>query len=159
MRITAKFDLSSLRSRFRGCPRVARRRLRTVLPKHGKAILGSIRRSKSIFDRTNTHKDSPSLQRSLWASQKNTSNELVQEMGWGVPYGPVLEHGPRKRRWIIPGPVGFAVGGGVQWASEVERVWTNDQKREHFGPAMEKQEPKFHRDAERALVESIEGGR
>lgn len=156
--IVINFDLPMLYQRFRGCPRKAQRKLRKVLSKHGNKILSSVRRRKTLFDRTNTHKGQPSLQRSVWTEQTNKAGEHIQAMGWDVEHGPVLEYGPlRKRRWIVPGPVRWKVGAKVQWAERVERKWSRNQLRPHFVPAVNRIEPKFINDVCKVLVESVEG--
>lgn len=157
--IVINFDLPILYQRFRGCPKRARKDLRKVLSKTGGKILNTVRRRKTLFDRTNTHKGKPPLQRSVWSEQENRSGELIQKLGWNVVHGPILEWGPLlKRSWLIPGPLKWKVGAKERWAENIQRRWSRDQLRPHFVPAVKRIEPQFINDVTRVLVESVQGG-
>lgn len=80
-------------------------------------------------------------------------------IGWTRKYGVILEHGPLKmREWIIrakraaalrfwgaEGRVAGNIAGSVVYAQWVRHTWDESQKREHMGPAADKNVPKIEK--------------
>jgi hypothetical protein len=133
---------------FRRDRKLIRVHTRRALSKRARRIISDIRRDEELFSN-----ESGRLKASLW-TKRAKGTEIVQEMGWAVPYGEVLEFGPRhKREWKIR-PRGFRSdvtlgrsGGGqalkalrfkskgkIVYARVVTHRWTSDQLRPHFGP-------------------------
>lgn len=165
MRITAKITGQKELSRdFRRAHKRAAIATKRYIEYYGDKIVSSIRRDRHLF----TYKEKPiggsfgvtrrqgALKRSLWAGKVVADKgALVQELGWGVPYGPYLEWGPeRAKAWTIR-PKGFrvvsprsggAVGlkylrfkakGKIVYAREARHRWKQSELRPHYGPAVE----------------------
>ena len=132
-----------------GTTRLTRAHTRKRLAFWGRRLVSSIRGDSGLFT-----SDHGVLKASLWTERSKDSAEPAQEIGWGVPYGEVLEWGPaRAREWKIR-PRGFRSdvthgrsGGGkalarlrfvakgkVVYAREVTHRWTEAERRPHFAP-------------------------
>lgn len=183
--ITATFDLKPIHTRLRGVPRLVRAHCRRRLSywgryfiadirKHGSAFKHAVRRArKTKFTAAPVRKGR--LLASLW-TRRVKERDPKQLIGWGVPYGEVLEFGPRgAKTWTIR-PKGFrsditSRGGGktglkflrFQWrgkicyARQVTHVWTKDQLRPHVAPAFERHEKNFMADIGSIPKRVIEG--
>jgi hypothetical protein len=180
-RITAKCHDEAFRRHLRRSYGVIIAHTRRRLSYWGRYIIKSIRRDRSLFKykegRRRRRGGSGTLAGSLWT--KRVQGKTEQVMGWGVPHGEVMEFGPRRlKRWpIVPrgyrsdvagagGRSGggqklkflrFKVGGKWRYARWVEHVWTDDQKRPHFGPHMRKHERGFLQDVGSIPYRVLEG--
>lgn len=78
---------------------------------------------------------------------------------WGVPYGRVLEFGPRVKTWKIRARFGkalrFQVGGSVIFRREVTHHWTPAQKRPHFFPAAKRLAPSIRKLLAKSMKEIV----
>jgi hypothetical protein len=127
--------------------KVARAHIRQRQTFWGNRVIRDIRGDHQLF--SNEH---GRLKQSLYTRRKRGQKpgESVQELGWRVPYGEVVEFGPaRAREWKIR-PRGFrsdakgagkalthlrfVVKGKVIYAKEVTHRWTEKERRPHFEP-------------------------
>ena len=139
-------DTRELRHHWSRAPRLIKAHSAKRLDYWGRRIISSIKTDSSLFTR-----DRGRLKNSLWTHRRR--GELVQEMGWAVPYGYVLEWGPStKRTWVIkpkgfrsdaPGRSGggraltalrWKAGGEWKYARQVTHRWTVGSLRPHFEP-------------------------
>jgi len=77
---------------------------------------------------------------SLYHSRARGRNAVVK-LGWGYPYGSVLEYGPDKTVWEIRAKHAKALRiplpGGVIYRRAVVHRWNSTMLREHYGPAID----------------------
>ena len=143
-----------------------------------------IRRDRTLFhyaqqpidDGRGQRRRKGALKASLWVgrAKRSSGKSLSVEMGWGVPYGPVLEWGPRVRQWIIRprgfrvakrgGVAGvkslrFRVGNEIVYARKVVHTWSRDQLRPHWTPTLDALEPQILDDLGKVAEDVIEHGR
>jgi hypothetical protein len=136
---------------FRKSRKLIRVHTRRALGKWGRRIITDIRRDEELFSN-----ETGRLKASLW-TKRGKDPVPVQEMGWAVPYGEVLEFGPkRKKTWVIR-PKGFRSDvnlgrsgagqslkalrfeskGRIVYARKVTHRWTSAELRPHFRPWMD----------------------
>ena len=169
MAIALKAEIKGLDTRARRLGSVVREYRKTVAKRvlryWGDQIRSGIRRDRSLF----RYRIAPirgggrrrgMLKQSLFRSRpREMPGHVVQvDLGWGVPYGPVLEWGPERAKvWTIK-PVGFragvtlgrsgaaqaikflrfrGAGGGIVYARQVTHKWKQNQLRPHFEPHTE----------------------
>lgn len=107
------------------------------LPVATDTVIAALRR-KSFFDNP-----SGKLQRSHKADPvKKLKFRARQDIRWTVPYGRVMEFGPRSAQsWEIKPrlkkALKFEIGGQTIFAGRVVHVWTDKQLRPHVGPTLE----------------------
>lgn len=116
------------------------REMRQRVPQVTSMILSAIRRG-NFFDRPTGR-----LQRTMRPGRVYSDLRGVgQTIDWGVPYGRVLEFGPRVRRWVIAARraqfLRFVSGGRVVFARRVVRRWDRSQLRPHVGPTIDRLRP------------------
>lgn len=155
-----------------------------VLRYWGDQIRTGIRRDRTLFHYRippirGSGRRRGALKQSLWRSRPRREGQDVKvDLGWGVPYGPVLEHGPTVKRWTIR-PTGFRRGvklgrsgagqaiqflrfrgssGGIHYAREVVHRWKPNQLRPHFEPHVEYRFKMMTRDLVRQY-KAIDDGR
>jgi hypothetical protein len=156
---------------------MARRRLRYW----GDQIVSGIKRDNTLFSysipRLRGQRRRGALKSSLWVGgprkSKNVAGVSV-ELGWGVPYGSVMELGPaRVKRWEIK-PTGFrqasSRSGGqtgirflrfrggdrkIHYARKVVRRWKQSELRPHFEPHTEFRAKMMARDMQNRMAEII----
>jgi len=137
--------------RLQRADKVARAHVRQRQVFWGNRVIRDIRGDHQLFSN-----EIGRLKQSLYTRRKRgqKAGESVQELGWRVPYGDVVEFGPaRAREWEIR-PRGFRSdishgrsGGGVAltflrfvskgkvvYAKKVKHIWTEKERRPHFEP-------------------------
>ena len=178
--LDAHFKLQEYRSFLRGVPRLVRAHSRRRLAYWGRYILSDIKRHQSVFkyrSRQRTKRIGPRLLNSMWTRRNSNSPVPMQQIGWRLPHGEVMEFGPRKARmWPIT-PKGFRSdvshgrsGGGVAlrflrfevrgkivYARKVIHEWDRGQLREHVAPALKRHERGFMHDMGSIPKRVIEG--
>lgn len=128
--------LDPLRRKAERAKRDVVRDVGSRMPLAAAAIFQAIRRG-NFFDNP-----TPKLQRTMTVGRiQKRGAQLEMDIGWGVPYGRVLEFGPLRRRiWTIKPKRGkvlrFKAGGGIVFARSVTRVWEKSQLRPHVGPTI-----------------------
>jgi hypothetical protein len=180
MTITGKWRADHLRRFLRRAPRIIRGHQRRRLAYWGRYIINSIRRDGKLFkyeQRQRGGRRKGMLKASLWTERNRNSREPSQLLGWGVPWGEVMEFGPaRKSSWKIR-PSGFrsdaTLGrsgagkalkflryeqhGVIKYAREVTHVWTDSQKRPHFAKHLKRHDRGFRQDIESLPTRVFEG--
>lgn len=176
-RLTATIDMAPTMRRFRAATPLVRAHTRRRLSYWGRQIIKYIRRDHKLFRYANGGATGK-LKASLRTRRgRSIGGDIVQEMSWGVPYGEVLEFGPRRKfTWKIR-PKGFRsdvthgrsgggvalkflrfqVGAKIVYAKEVKHVWTTSQLRPHFEPHMKKHERGFLDDMGSITQRVLEG--
>lgn len=177
--ITGKWEADHLRRFLRRAPRIIRGHQRRRLSYWGRYIIASIRRDGKIFkyEQGKRKGGKGMLKASLWTERNRKSQQPSQLLGWGVPWGEVMEFGPaRKSSWKIR-PSGFRsdVGlgrsgagralrflryeqhGEIKYAREVTHVWTDSQRRPHFEKHLKRHDRGFRQDMDSIPVRVFEG--
>jgi hypothetical protein len=159
-------DRAKLRKNLERVARVVKRHASRRLHLHCNTIIKNIRNDHTLFKYKDAEVDynRGKLKESLWTEKADTSTKAVavQQIGWAVPYGDVLEWGPvLKKTWEIK-PKGFRSDvGGKKWRSGgqqalqflrfkykgsivysrgVTHKWTEAEKRPHVTPHVEQME-------------------
>lgn len=174
-RLSATFDLKPLETHMRGVPRLVRKHTRQRLSYWGRRHVADIRKHNSVF-KYREGGATGKLIASMW-TRRAKSGGSKQLIGWGVPYGEVMEFGPRRKFvWDIF-PTGFRSdithgrsGGGValkmlqfQWhgkicyAKKVTHRWTTKELRPHVGPSLDRLNREFMIDMGSIPQRVIEG--
>lgn len=144
----------------------------------GDQIISGIRRDRTLFSykipRLATQRRRGALKASLWRGRPMRDNEGVKvQLGAGVPYDTVLEHGPTKKVWKIR-PSGFRAASGrsggqtgiqflrfrggdrkIHYAKEVTRRWKQSELRPHWEPHTEFRVKMMARDIAKHAAELV----
>jgi len=89
---------------------------------------------------------------------RSISGQASIDIKWGLPYGRILEYGPRVKQWVItarnaPHLVFYSqYHGSIIKKKQVIHRWDKSQLREHVGPAVETHWP----DCKADLAEILE---
>lgn len=164
-------------------PRIIRGHVARRIHKYSNDIIANIRADHKLFKYKNADAtyNRGKLKQSLWTDKLETSDDdlQVQQIGWAVPYGDVLEYGPMyKKQWEIK-PKGFRsdvggakwrsggmqalrflrfnVGGKIVYARKVTHKWTKKELRPHVKPHVEKLEKKILKDLQSIPAKVFEG--
>ena len=178
-RLQATFDLQPMQTRMRGVPRLVRAHVRRRLSYWGRYHIKDIRKHSNVFKYSQGKRGNPGephLVNSLW-TRRGKGRDPIQHIGWGVPWGEVLEFGPR-RKFVWPiFPKGFRSdksqgrsGGGValkflrfEWKGKIVyskgviHRWKKGELRPHVEPSLKRHERGFHADMGSITQRVIEG--
>jgi hypothetical protein len=174
-RLVATFDLKPWERAMKGAPRLIRAHTRRRLSYWGQRHKSDIKRHSNVF-RYREGGATGKLLASIWTERAKGGHRhhIAQHLGWGVPYGEVMEFGPsRSFTWeIVPtgfssaGRSGGATGlrflrfqskGKIHFAKKVIHRWTPRELRLHVLPSMKRLSREYYKDMSTISQRVIEG--